>query len=102
MKRANAQLRQERREQLAQEKTQKKADRDDAITQRLASLQILNEQRAIAKSQKKKSLKRQDKDSSRDEDIQVVERPVVMVPQMLTSRSGRQLRKPQHLDDCLL
>ena len=43
-------IRQERRKILALEKAQKKAQREDAIAQRLASLQLLNEQRVMAKS----------------------------------------------------
>ena len=87
---------------LAIEKAQKQAQREDTIAQRLANLQLSNEQRAIAKGQKKKPQKRHYQGSSPSRDAKTIERPVVVEQEIPTSRSGRQLRRPRHLDSCQL
>jgi hypothetical protein len=58
LKRVAAALRQEKRERVATEKALKKTQREDIIVQRLANLQLSNEQRAIVKAQKKRLLRR--------------------------------------------
>ena len=87
------------REKLALEKAQKQAQRERAITQHQASLQLSNEQRTACKNQQKKHPKAQHHTSSGGTALQVIEKPVVVGQQMPTSRSGRQLCKPQHLDN---
>ena len=99
LKRAAAAARQEKREKLALEKAQKQAQKEEAITQRLAGIQLSDERMAAAKNQRKKSRKRQPEASSGGRDIEALEKSVVIGPQMPTSRSGRRLCKPQHLDN---
>jgi hypothetical protein len=97
LKRAAATARQERREKLVLEKAQKEAQKEEALQQRLANLQLLDEQRTTAKDQRKKPQKPQHQASSGGGDVEVAEQPMVVADEMTTSRSGRQLRKPQRL-----
>ena len=59
LKKATAAARQEKRERLALKKAEKQARKEEARQQRLVDLQLLNEQRAIAKDQRKKPRKPQ-------------------------------------------
>ena len=72
------------------------------MTQRLADLQLTTEQKAVAKEQQKKPQRPRQQHSSGGGDNEGAERPVVTVPQLPTSRSGRQLRRPHYLDSCQL
>jgi hypothetical protein len=98
LKRVAAAVRLEKKEKAALEKAQKKAEKEEAIIQCLASLQLSNEQKAAAKDQRKKPHKAQHQTIVDDEGIEVIERPVVLEPERRTSRVGRQLRRPRYLD----
>ena len=97
MKRAAAIARQEKRERLATEKAQKKMQKEEAQQQRLIDLQLSNKQKVVAKDQRKKLRNPQHQASSGGSDLEVVEERVVVVEQILTSKSGRQLRQPQRV-----
>ena len=76
--------------------------KEEALQQRLADLQLCNKQRAKDKDQRKKPRKAQYQASSSGEDVKAITKPVVAAQQIPTSRSGRQLHKPQYLDNCQL
>jgi hypothetical protein len=99
IKRQAAAARQERQEKAAAKKAEKQACKEEALQQRLASLQLSNEQRAAGKPKQKKAQKAQDQILCGGATTKLSESRVVLQQEMRTSRSGRQLRKPQYLDN---
>jgi hypothetical protein len=98
-RKAAAAARQERKEQLAKSKAEKEAQKEEALTQRLASLQLTMEQQAVGANPKRKSRKTQHHTAQVVDQISHMEEPEASEAVMPTSRSGRQLRKPRRLDD---
>jgi hypothetical protein len=99
LKRIATVVRLEKKEKLALAKAQKQAQKEVAIQQRLASLQLSNEQKAISKKEQKKRKKIKHQASSNDVDIEPTSEPVVLEEQMPISRSGRRLHKPKYLEN---
>jgi len=79
---------------LAAEKAQKKMQKEEARQQRLIDSQLSNEQKVVAKDQRKKLRNPQHQVSSGGSDLEVVEEQVVVAEQIPTSKSGRQLHQP--------
>jgi len=98
-KKAAAEARQKRKEELAKSKAEKEARKEEALAQRLASLQLTTEQKAAGDNPKKKSRKAQHHTAQVVDLISHMEEPEAAEAVMRTSRSGRQLRKPRRLDD---
>ena len=90
--------RQQRREQQAQEKAQKQAERERANTQQLVSRQLVSEHQATSKRPRQRHTKLHDCTIKRGGVIKPNVEPQIREEEVATSRSGRQLRKPQHLD----
>jgi hypothetical protein len=98
-KAAAAAARLEQREKRAQEKASRQAQKEEAIAQRLASLQLASELRTTGNSPEKSPRKTQHHTARTVDLIEHRVEPVVSAQPMQTSTSGRQLRKPRHLDD---
>jgi len=94
-----AAARREQREKKAQEKASKQAEKEEAIAQRLASLQLASELETAVKAPKKAPRKTQHHTAKSGDLIEHCVEPVVSAQPVQTSASGRQLRKPRHLDD---
>src|SRR5271170_2709214 len=99
IKRQAAAARQERREKVAAEKAEKQIRKEEALQQRLANLQLSNEQRGAGKTQQKKPQRAQDQILCSSAATELSKSRVDLQQEVRTSRSGRQLRKPQHLDN---
>ena len=98
-KAAAAAARRERREKTAQEKASRQAQKEDTLAQRLASLQLASELKTVVKSPEKAPRKTQHHTARSGDLTEHRVEPVVSAPPVQTSSSGRQLRKPRHLDD---
>ena len=71
--------------------------REKARQQRLINSQLSNEQKVVAENQRKKLRNPQHQASSVGSDLEVVEEWVVIVEQIPTSKSGRQLHQSQRV-----
>jgi len=98
-KAAAAAARRERREKTAQEKASRQAQKEEALAQRLANLQLASELKTAVKGPEKTSRKTQHHTARSGDLIEHRVEPAVSAPRVQTSASGRQLRKPRHLDD---
>jgi hypothetical protein len=86
-----------KREKSAYDKAEKQARREETLQQRLANLQLSNEQRIASKNQPKKSRKPRSQALHSGAATEQVERRVETEVPVPTSKVGRQLRRPQHL-----
>jgi hypothetical protein len=96
---AAAAARRAAREQREQQAAQKKASQEEANIQRMASLQLANEQRRAAKVPRKVAPKPQHHAPLIDDEGIIYEVPKTPSPPPQMTRSGRQLRKPQRFND---
>jgi hypothetical protein len=88
-----------KREKSAHDKAEKQARREETLQQRLANLQLSNEQRIASKNQPKKSRKPRSQALHSGAATEQVERRVETEVPVPTSKVGRQLRRPQHLEN---
>ena len=89
LRRAAAAARLAKREKLARDKAEKQARREETLQQRLASLQLSNEQRIASKNQPKKPRKPRNQASHSGAVTEQDERRVETEVPVPTSKSGR-------------
>lgn len=94
-----AQIRLEKRQKLAEESAQKLAAKNEALQERLANLQLSNEQNSTKKNRFQKPKVSQKQSLLSSDSIEPVDNVVALLSSTQTSKSGRQLRKPPHLNN---
>jgi hypothetical protein len=99
LKRERAAARKERRAKKAQEKAEKDAERQEATLQRLASLQLSNEQKSATPKQKKRPRNSKQRRSLDEMIVRHSDDGIDFGMLSRTSRSGRALKPSQRIKD---